>query len=306
MSFSHKVKQELCRVQPVCPDCEKALAYGMLLFSRAFTGNSTFLQTEHRDVMHRYVDALSALTAPILSVETTNFFLREESRIYTVSVPDERDRDAICLFFAHDQEKPLTIHHHWMPRGCCAISFIRGAFLVCGSVSDPQKDYHLEFAVDSHELAETFRAYLSENGVECKHTARKNTELLYQKDSTAIEEILTLLGASKQALEIMELKIIKEVRNRTNRQTNCETANLTKTVLASRQQIEDIRLIEARIGLSELPEELRELASLRLEYPDLSLRELQELLSVPVSRSGVHHRLKKLTQIAADLRKKGE
>ncbi len=306
MSFSHQVKQELCKVPAACPDCEKALAYGMLLFSRAFDGGRVLLQTEHRDVMNRYVDCLSALTDLILSVDTADLPLREEKRIYTVSVQSERDLETIRQCFDFDSSDSARLCLQWMPRGCCAVSFIRGAFLVCGSVSDPQRDYHLEFAVNSFALAEHFRTYLAENGVECKHTFRKNTELLYQKDSTAIEEILTLLGASKQALELMEVKIIKDVRNHTNRQTNCETANLTKTVTASHREIEDIRLIDKTIGLSELPDELRELAMLRLRHTDLSLRELQELLPAPISRSGVHHRLKKLSQIADRLRKEGK
>ncbi len=303
MSFSYEVKQELCRVPPECPDCQKAQAYGMLLFSHAFRGKSIFLQTEHRQVMNTYVELLTALTAPIISIETTNFHLREEARIHTVSVENEDERAALYRLFEVDPAKPLHIDPQWMPRGCCAVSFIRGAYLVCGSVSNPDKEYHLEFAVDDPTLATELHTYLSENGITCKQTTRKNANLLYQKGSEAIEDTLTLLGAAKQALELMEVKILKDVRNRTNRKINCETANITKTVNAAYQQREDILYIQQTVGLSSLKEELRQLAELRLEYPEYSLRELQELLQPPVSRSCVNHRLKKLSEIANELRK---
>lgn len=133
---------------------------------------------------------------------------------------------------------------------------------------------------------------------------RRNDYLLYYKESENIEDLLTYLGAPKSSLELMEVKIVKELRNRVNRATNCETANISKTVNAALSQIEDIRLIEASGGIGSLDEELRELARLRLQNPDMSLRELGQALTSPISRSGVNHRLRRISEYAAELRRK--
>ena len=200
-------------------------------------------------------------------------------------------------------EDPRRIDFAWVPEEEAA-AFLSGAFLACGAVSDPEKGYRVEFATQHQPLADDLAALLAEVLAPPKRTVRRNDYLLYYKESENIEDLLTYLGAPKSSLELMEVKIVKELRNRVNRATNCETANISKTVNAALAQIEDIRLIEASGGVGALDEELRELARLRLQNPDMSLRELGQALTSPISRSGVNHRLRRISEYAAELRKK--
>ena len=182
-------------------------------------------------------------------------------------------------------------------------AFVAAAFLCCGTITNPQREYNLEFLSVRYNLILDFEALLMGHGFAPKHTRRQGSNVLYLKASEQIEDLLTLIGAPKSSLELMEVKIVKEVRNRVNRKTNCETANITKTVEAALEQIAAIRLIESSCGIQALDEDLRELARLRLENPDLSLRELGQALQTPISRSGVNHRLRRILMFAQELGK---
>lgn len=178
--------------------------------------------------------------------------------------------------------------------------FLRGAFLACGVVSDPNKEYHLEFSVGSSEKSETLRRLITESGMNIKSSTRKGKSLLYTKDSESISDILTFMGAMISSMEIMNAKIYKDLRNNVNRKVNCESANIEKTVSASRKQLEDIEYIEKKVGLGILAEELRPLAEIRRENIDLSLSEIGKMLGI--SRSGVYHRIKRISEMADRLR----
>ena len=183
--------------------------------------------------------------------------------------------------------------------------FLRGAFLACGVVSDPNKEYHLEFSVGSREKSEALRRLITESGMNIKSSTRKGKSLLYTKDSESISDILTFMGAMISSMEIMNAKIYKDLRNNVNRKVNCESANIEKTVSASRKQLEDIEYIEKKVGLGILAEELRPLAEIRRENIDLSLSEIGKMLGI--SRSGVYHRIKRISETADRLRnEKGE
>ena len=179
--------------------------------------------------------------------------------------------------------------------------FLRGVFIACGVVADPNKEYHLELAASLEKCRSLF-TLINESGMQIKESVRKNQPFLYTKDSEGIADFLTFIGAMLSAMEIMNVKIYKGVRNNVNRAVNCEAANIDKTVAASRKQCEDIELILSRKGWEFLGEELRQVAQLRLEHEDLSLRELGELTEPKISRSGVNHRLRRISEIADKLR----
>lgn len=185
---------------------------------------------------------------------------------------------------------------------CCKRAFLRGAFLTCGSLSDPEKDYHLEFVLKNEAQADMLRSVLASLSVEAGSVMRKKAYVLYIKDSEMIATVLTLADATVALMELENIRILKEVRNDVNRRVNCETANIEKTVRAASKQVEDIRFLAGAPGFDDLPEELKLTAALRLEHPEVSLSELAMLHPTSVSRSGINHRLKKLCILAEKLR----
>ena len=185
---------------------------------------------------------------------------------------------------------------------CCKRAFLRGAFLTCGSLSDPEKDYHLEFVLKNEAQADMLRSVLASLSVEAGSVMRKKAHVLYIKDSEMIATVLTLADATVALMELENIRILKEVRNDVNRRVNCETANIEKTVRAASKQVEDIRFLAGAPGFDDLPEELKLTAALRLEHPEVSLSELAMLHPTSVSRSGINHRLRKLCILAEKLR----
>ncbi len=184
-------------------------------------------------------------------------------------------------------------------------AYIRGAFMGSGSITDPKKGYHLEFVSENESNAYFLRDTINEFGLKSKVIMRKEKYIIYIKDSEQISDFLSLIGAYNSVLNYENVRVIKEMRNNVNRLVNCETANLSKTVNAAVRQVESIKLIERTIGLARLPLNLREIAELRLSYPEESLKELGEMLNPPVGKSGVNHRLRKIEKIAEELREEG-
>ena len=181
-------------------------------------------------------------------------------------------------------------------------AYIRGAFIGGGSISNPEKTYHLEFVTHSEEYANDLRDLINTFSLNSKVIQRKNSFIVYIKEGEQIVDLLNIIGAHTSLLEVENIRIMKEMRNNVNRLVNCETANLSKTVNAAVRQVESIKLIQEKIGLKRLPENLREVAELRLNYPDESLKELGEMLDPPVGKSGINHRLRKIEKIAEELR----
>ena len=194
------------------------------------------------------------------------------------------------------------MHHRLLRQNCCRRAFIRGAFLAVGSVSDPEKSYHFEIVCTVPEKARQLQELLASYDVDAKVVLRKRHYVVYIKEGSQIVELLGLMGAHISLMQLENVRIVKEMRNSVNRKVNCETANLNKTVSAAVRQAEDIRYIQEKIGLDKLPMDLEETARLRLEHTEASLKELGDMLSPKVGKSGVNHRLRKLSQIADDLR----
>ena len=298
MSFAANVKNELAILDITEECCRDAEAYGMLIMGRSFTARSISLQTENEAVAQRYADAIKNIIDDEPSIETS------AAGKITVQVTNTALCREILEYFGHTGKEPsLHINRSNLPDECCQKSFLRGAFLSCGAVTDPNKNYHFEFSISFMNLTKDFSALLKEMEFSPKQVIRKGGYVIYFKESEAIEDLLTTMGAVNSSLEIMGVKVLKDIRNRVNRKTNCETANLTKTINAACKQIEEIEFIEETMGSDYLPEDLKLIADLRKENPDVSLGELGQLLTPPLSRSGVNHRMKRIKAIYEKLKK---
>ena len=194
------------------------------------------------------------------------------------------------------------IHNVVVQNVCCKRAFIRGAFLSAGSISDPEKFYHFEITCASMRKAKQLQGLMASFDIEARIVLRKRYFVVYVKEGSQIAELLQIMEAPVALMELENIRIVKEMRNSVNRQVNCETANINKTVSAAVKQMEDIRYIQDTIGLESLPENLQEMARVRLERPEATLKELGEALEPPVGKSGVNHRLRKLSLVAEELR----
>jgi len=300
MSFALDLKTELCEEELVGGAEERAFAYGLALFARRFSAEDISFSIAHRRTAELFCEVMRRFAGVDVVVREAE---RSGMQLYCVSVPDGGDRVKLMEAFYHEAGEPhLRINRSNFEDDDCIPYFLRGAFLVCGALSDPARGYHLEFDAGTLNLSRDLSALIGENLVQPKITVRRGSHIVYYKESENIEDILTYMGATKSTVEMMNAKILKDVRNRVNRRTNCETANIDKTVAASAEQVEDIELIYKQRGREYLSDDLRTLADLRLENPELSLRELGEMLEPNLTRSGVNHRMSKLSQMAEDLR----
>ena len=187
-------------------------------------------------------------------------------------------------------------------QSCCKRAFIRGAFLASGSISDPEKGYHFEIVTQDERKATHLQEIICSFQIDAKIVLRKKSYVVYVKEGAQIVDMLAIMEANVALMNLENIRILKEMRNSVNRKVNCETANINKTVNAAVKQIEDIRLIEQKKGFHNLNEGLAEIAELRLQYPEATLKELGMMLNPQVGKSGVNHRLRKLSEIADELR----
>lgn len=303
MSFSYTVKEEIAQ-SINNKQKAKACLYGMLMFGKEFSLNQITLQTENLIVAELFKKLVGQALEDDNAVETTITNKKNNITLYSLKIENPSSLKSLHEYFELDYtSEQLDIETEKVGKQKYLSFFVAGAFLACGSVNDPLKEYHLEFVIPTIKLASQLSEVLLSIGVSAKMTERKNTHILYLKESENIEDMLTFMGAPKSSLEIMNVKILKDVRNKINRAVNCDNANIEKTLKAAEKQVEDINLISEKVGLSGLSDELREIAELRLENPDWNLKELGENLDPPISRSGANHRLTKLSKIAEEFRK---
>lgn len=185
-------------------------------------------------------------------------------------------------------------------------AFLRGAFIAAGSFTDPNKSYQFELVTDYEWQAAELNNLMQAFAISSRIMERRDKYVVYIKDSQAIADILNVMGAHKALMEFENVRILKDVRQSVNRQVNCETANINKTIAASMKQLEDIRLIDSVIGIDNLDENTRNICRIRMEYPDAGLSELGDLMTPPLGKSGVNHRFRKLSQMAENIRKQQE
>ena len=225
---------------------------------------------------------------------------------YQLVLPDDTSMYMLEQLKLLDPEGLFGIREKCAPEilknDCCAQAFLRAAFLFCGTISNPEKAYHIEFSTPNVQFAQTVMEMLNKFEIDAKNTCRKAKEVVYLKGSDGIADVLTLLGAHKSVLAMENIKITKGLRNQVNRQMNCDSSNINRAMLTAERQIADIRLIEEEIGLDKLPKSLRDVAEVRLNNPETSLSGLGELLVPELGKSGVNSRLRKLSDIANRLR----
>jgi len=296
MSFCSDVKNELLNVRPSgC--CKPSFTYGFMLFGRSFSIKKISIQTGNENVAKGYCDAVFSVykIKPQLSVGGS------VRPTFKAEVTDEMDRLKILASIDYGVDEGL-INSDVFVRECCAGSFIRGAFLACGNINDPEKEYRIEFSVKQENAADGLLVLLAENGIKMRKTVRSGNFLLYTKESAAIEDLLTLMGAGRVSLDIMDTKIMKSVKNNINRARNCDNANISKTVEASIRQRTAIEFLEKADRLYSLPHELLEAALLRKNNPDATLKELCRLSVTPITISGLNHRLSKIVEIYEEMK----
>lgn len=298
-SFSQIVKEQILESLNTPKKASYAL-YGLLSFAKTVSDKKIMFTTENEDVAHFLTKELETICkAKNISLEKTD---KRGHSAFSVLIEDQNDIKGI---FAALGDIRMGLKSTALLSDGIGYA-VAGVFLAVGNVTDPNKEYHLEFVVPSIEACNDLGLILLDNfSILAKHTSRKNSEIVYIKESENIEDMLTLMGASKATLEVMNVKILKNVRNKVNRVMNCENANIERTVRASEQQIEDIELIEKTVGLDSLSDELYEIAVLRYENPEFTLKELGEALTPKISKSGVNHRLEKIKSIAGDIRDNG-
>lgn len=314
MSFSSEVKAEIASDIPSARHCRIASAAVLLTcigrFERDPDGKYRLLLSQDNGEALRKCFTLVCKTSNIRTVvcSPVNTGGREPRGWLQADLSSDTVRELAQKIRACDSAGNLrgdddcTVPAELLGRSCCRRNYVRDLFLCCGSVSDPRKEYHLEWSCDSKEQASQLKEILLSFGKEAKAVLRKKVHVVYFKDSEDIVDLLNLMGAPISMMEMENQRILKGLRNSVNRRVNCETANIGKTVSASRKQISDITFLEESGILRTLPESLRKMAELRLQYPDTPLRELGDLAVPPIGKSGVNHRLRRLTEIAEKYR----
>ncbi|MBQ7124185.1 MAG: DNA-binding protein WhiA [Oscillospiraceae bacterium] len=300
MSFATNLKDELCKDVPEQESAIHALLYGFLLFSHKFSSDEISFAVVHEPTARLFAEALATHCG--ISAKIT-FRERARGTLYKVSIEKASERKKVLDAFYHAPKEPtLRINRANIENEEDVPFFLRGAYLVCGSLTDPNKEYHLEFDVSYMNLCKDLSTLIGEVLSQPKSTIRRGAYIVYYKESENIEDMITYIGAMMSSLEMMNIKIEKDIKNRVNRRMNCDSANMDKTLNASFQQVEDIKYIFEKKDKTFLSDELRQVAELRLENPEMSLRELCESVEPPLSRSGINHRLKKISEIANSLR----
>ena len=297
MSFSSDVKAELCKdntVQKKC--CAMAECYGVLLYCNTFsareiriiTGSDSFAQRLPKLFKKAFGFGIKE-QSPVRAGSKHSFVVTDSDRIYTI-------------FATYGYAPDSTLQHHinlaMLEDECCRASFIRGAFLAGGSIIDPIKSYHLEMVTDHASVSREAYSILLEMGFMPKDIARNGHFVIYFKNSEAIEDFFTTIGAPLAAMEIMQAKVEKNMRNAVNRRVNCDSANADKVVNAAQEQLDSIRRLDKTFGIDNLPDKLQETAFLRIANPEASISDLALLSNPPVSKSCLSHRLRKLLEMS--------
>ncbi|AJA48837.1 putative sporulation transcription regulator WhiA [Clostridium pasteurianum DSM 525 = ATCC 6013] len=316
MSFSSKVKNEICRFT----DFSKKEAVAELSGIMKASGTLSFVG--NKKINFRIITENPAIARLIFKLLKDHFKIHtklmvkksnslKKSNVYIVHISEEMHiGDILKEVGVLKEDNGIISLNYGIPERIINGDeykklYIRGAFLGGGSISNPEKTYHLEFVTHNEQYSRELSSIINSFGLNSKVIQRKSSFVVYIKEGEQIVDLLNIIGAHSSLLEFENIRIMKEMRNNVNRLVNCETANLSKTVNAAVRQVESIKLIEKEIGLSRLPKNLKEIAEIRLNFPDESLKELGQMLNPPVGKSGVNHRLRRIEKIAGELRREG-
>ncbi len=314
MTFSADTKNELAQLMPESKCCLLAEISGFMrmcgTIRLAGVGRvNVKLVTENPAAARKFLRMLKSYFGIHADLTISRTRILKKGHFYEMIIPSEMNAEQIlretgilgvkegCNYIVEGVPEAVV------KKKCCKKAYLRGVFMGSGSLSDPEKGYHLEIVSNSDILAHDIKRLINSFGLHAKTVERKKSHVVYIKEGEQIVDFLNILGAHGRLLDFENIRIIKELRNRTNRLVNCETANLDKTVNAAGRQMDSIEYIKSVRGLAFLPDKLREAAEKRLEEPEASLQELGAMLDPPVGKSGINHRLKKLEEIAERLRK---
>lgn len=311
MSYSNEVKNELARIIPERECCRKAEMAALFAASGSICrdpATSARIVTENAAIARKVFKTFKRTyhIQPLVRVTNRRHF--NKTRVYIVETPLTPDRTDLLQGLGLDDRNLLTKKVPWSLLGktCCRRAYLRGLFLGSGFINRPGADYHLELIVDEPQLAEDIEKILARLNIGARTTERKKNLVVYIKDSETIVDFLRLVGASTALLDFENVRIIKSVRNNVNRQVNCETANLIKTVDASLRQVELIKKLIKNGGMEQIPARYKELAILRIDYPDCTLKELGAMMNPPLSKSGVAYRMRKLEDLVEEVIEAGD
>lgn len=304
MSFSTETKREICQKLSTRLPLQYSELYAMLLLGRVFSPESIVFKTENEHTFSHFIFLINKLFKPKFEVIAPLRGETGRNKNYTVTLTRPSDCRRIYEHYGQDARLPsLRVNRANIEDEDQQRAFIRGAFLACGSVTDPEKGYHLEFSVSYRNLCADICRIIREIqdcDITVKMLSRQGAYIAYIKDSEQITDLLTYMGAVVASMNIMGTKALKQVRNTANRRANSEIANLQKTASASAAQIKAIKSLKKSGRYHMLPDELKTVAQLRYDYPELTLRQLGEMLDPPISRSGVNHRLEKIIRFAQE------
>lgn len=317
MSFSREVKEELSKQLSLARHCQIAEISAIIsmcgsIFIDEENRHIIKIQTENLTVARKYFILIKKSFGISAEISVRKNKTLHKHNVYTVWI---RDADISVKVLKASRlmnplgeiQEELSLTDNMVVQNiCCRRAFIRGAFLAYGSMSNPAKNYHFEIVTTALGKAEQLRDIINSFSMDAKIVRRKRHYVVYLKEGSQIVDLLNVMEAHKALMKLENVRIVKEMRNQVNRQVNCETANINKTVTAAAKQIEDIRYIQDTIGFGRLTDSLQEIAGLRLEQPDASLKELGMMLNPPIGKSGVNHRLRKLSTIADNLREEKE
>ena len=302
LSFSASAKAEVCRNMPSKRCCALAECFGILLFCNSFTGENIRIITESRE----FANLLPKLFKKAFSMDFDIQPIPEATGKLNFQITDPDKISDIMEWYGFDPQDTLSMHINLavIEEECCKASFLRGAFLAGGSVTDPSKGYHMELNTTHQSVArEGFSLIHEAVGFSPKSAARGGGQVLYFKQSDLISDYLTYLGAPVASMGIMEAKLEKELNNNVNRRCNCDDANISKVVEAAQEQLNAIRVLKERSFYEQLPVKLRQAADAREKHPEASLTELAAMMVPPITKPAMNHRLKKLVQMAQEAEK---
>ncbi|MCI9217175.1 DNA-binding protein WhiA [Lachnospiraceae bacterium 42-17] len=291
MSFSGKIKEELSEQYKEARHCNLAELSAILHMCGAFSEDRNGVCTV------RFHSENFQVARKCFTLMKKTFNIRTD-----IAIRRNMVKGSSAFFIYCKGKELLAVRDTIVQAMCCKRAYIRGAFLAAGSMSDPGKSYHFEIVCADKEQAEYLKGMMNSFQLDAKIVQRKKTYVVYLKEGSQIVDILNVMEAHVALMELENVRILKEMRNSVNRKVNCETANINKTVYAAVRQVEDIEYIRDTIGLDKLPDGLRDTALTRLANPEAALKELGNLMSVPIGKSGVNHRLRKLSELADKLR----
>lgn len=311
MSFAAQARAEIVHapVDQIC--CARAELAAALLSASGISihGKGVYrltLSSPEAAIVRRFFSLIKKFFGVTCEVRVSRVSRLSGQTRYQLIVPDAaagqllseaRLLDPDALFGVGMRPDPSLFQY-----ACCRTSFLRAAFLFCGTISNPEKSYHIEFSAPSEQFAQTIMETLRYFKIYAKNTCRKTKEVVYLKGSEGVSDVLTILGAHQSVLAFENIRIAKELRGNINRQMNCDNSNINRAVLSAEKQIEDIRFIDSQLGLHRLPPALRHVAEARLANPETPLAGLGELMSPQLGKSGVNARLRRIADIAGKLR----